>query len=238
VHGDKRVTLLADGTFKWSNPAFGGTWTIIGERTVMLAWNHGFIDIWKMDQNGKGFKSYSFKKEREYDGGWLTGRIRIKTAMCHFIGTTCFVLPADFSAESSRARSASSCPPAVGVSRYGGHRRRAIVEPIRSLPNAEGSHLDAHQEVGAGQVFGFTGNSIRRNEDPETHSAMPDLREKPGYLFAVNGVPPSFAFHEKEIDQSSKPRGIILIFAGDVDFLRRERVHLVARGDLDSRNAA
>jgi hypothetical protein len=103
--------------------------------------------------------------------------------------------------------------------------------------DAERGHLDAHQEVGSGQMLRLAGDPACRDQDPESHAAMPDFRQKPGDLFAINGVPPSLAFHEKEINQGSKPCGMVFVFAGDVDLLRRECVHLVARGDRDAGNA-
>src|SRR5206468_1093804 len=60
---------------------------------------------------------------------------------------------------------------------------------------------------------------------------------EPGDLFTADGVRPTLAFHEKEISQSSQPGWVVQVVAGDVDLLRRERVHLVARGDRDAGDA-
>ena len=50
-------------------------------------------------------------------------------------------------------------------------------------PDAEGGHLDSHQEVGSGQMLRLAGDPVGRDQDAEAHPAMPDFRQKPGDLF-------------------------------------------------------
>src|SRR5262245_49789657 len=118
--------------------------------------------------------------------------------------------------------------------------RRKLFDLLTRYDNhfdAESGHLDTHQEVGPGEMLWLAGDAVRCDQDSETHAAMPNFREKPRNLLAIDGVPPSFAFHEKEIDQGSKPSGIVIVLAGDVDLLSRKGVHLITRSDRDAGNA-
>jgi hypothetical protein len=103
--------------------------------------------------------------------------------------------------------------------------------------NSECGHFNTYEEVGPREMLRLAGDPVCRDQDPETHSAMPNFCQKPGDLFTGDRVVPSLAFDEKETVQASEPSWIVIVFAGDVDLFRRKRVHRVAGRDPDAGNA-
>jgi hypothetical protein len=63
-----QIKLLPNGMIRHLDPRYSGTWAVVGERTVAIFFNHGYVDVWHFDAEERGFKAVAFRQDREYDG--------------------------------------------------------------------------------------------------------------------------------------------------------------------------